>query len=392
MKISPSNPDITDVEIKKARKKMSDAGFARLWARAGGRCQFRGCNCKLYEDELTQSNNNHGQIAHIIAFSPKGARGDKKLSELSDGKESNAMLMCHKHHYLIDYAEPEKYTVEILREMKAEHEAKMEYLQGLMYADVSRALVYFAKTSRDFPKIRPDEIRDAILNAGLFPSNESPINLTGGDVSNFDTTESYWKQEEQRLISTFQSLAQPAFGLTSDAVIWSIFAIAPQPLLVKLGAMLGSLQRVRVFQRHRQTESWNWPNIDYNDAAEIIRPESGEGADPALILAISGVAIVDNVKAQYPTFQTWIVKAHTPSYYWCANRDQQQEFKTKVATTLDEIKAYHPGKDINVFMAVPASLAVEFGRIWLPKADAALQMYDINQITKQYTRVLTIEN
>ena len=37
-----------------------------LWLRAGGRCEFRGCNKILYEDNVTRDPVNESNIAHII--------------------------------------------------------------------------------------------------------------------------------------------------------------------------------------------------------------------------------------------------------------------------------------------------------------------------------------
>lgn len=41
-----------------------------LWARAAGRCEFRGCNKLLYVDGLTQQRSNLATIAHIVSFRP----------------------------------------------------------------------------------------------------------------------------------------------------------------------------------------------------------------------------------------------------------------------------------------------------------------------------------
>jgi len=46
-----------------------------LYVRAGGRCQFDGCNRYLLEHHLTKAEGNFAQIAHIWAFSEHGARG-----------------------------------------------------------------------------------------------------------------------------------------------------------------------------------------------------------------------------------------------------------------------------------------------------------------------------
>ena len=45
------------------------AGVAlQLAVRAGGRCQFRGCNEFLYEHRLTGETGNFAEKAHIVAF------------------------------------------------------------------------------------------------------------------------------------------------------------------------------------------------------------------------------------------------------------------------------------------------------------------------------------
>lgn len=63
-----------------------------LWGRSAGRCEFKGCNKVLFEDHLTLETSNNSNIAHIVASSPDGPRGDAKLSsELSD-KIENLML------------------------------------------------------------------------------------------------------------------------------------------------------------------------------------------------------------------------------------------------------------------------------------------------------------
>ena len=55
-----------------------------LWGKAGGRCEYRGCNTKLYIDSLTKVEFNEAYVAHIIADSQSGPRGDAVLSEKLD--------------------------------------------------------------------------------------------------------------------------------------------------------------------------------------------------------------------------------------------------------------------------------------------------------------------
>lgn len=50
---------------------------------------------------------------------------------------------------------------------------------------------------------------------------------------------------------------------------------------------------------------------------------------------------------------------------------------TSLRGLFDRIKARHGSNQIiHLFPALPASLAVETGRVWMPKADLTLQIYD----------------
>ena len=70
---------------KSRGKNPTNLTILKLCARAAGRCQFEGCNEYLFKDELTQSEFNRSNIAHIVASSPNGPRGDNERSyELSD--------------------------------------------------------------------------------------------------------------------------------------------------------------------------------------------------------------------------------------------------------------------------------------------------------------------
>ena len=63
-----------------------------LWAISGGRCEYEGCNTPLYMDILTKKKYNKAYIAHIVADSLDGPRGDPERSEKLANEISNLML------------------------------------------------------------------------------------------------------------------------------------------------------------------------------------------------------------------------------------------------------------------------------------------------------------
>ncbi|MDF0379024.1 HNH endonuclease signature motif containing protein [Methylophilus sp. YYY-1] len=95
------------------------ATVKRLFALSGNQCAFPECNSQLVESTDTIT----GEICHIKATSPGGARFDKTQSDIERHAASNLVLLCGRHHKIID-SEPEKYTVEFLVRLKRNHEQK----------------------------------------------------------------------------------------------------------------------------------------------------------------------------------------------------------------------------------------------------------------------------
>jgi len=57
------------------------------------------------------------------------------------------------------------------------------------------------------------------------------------------------------------------------------------------------------------------------------------------------------------------------------------DFRKLMRKAFDKIKAKH-GQDVelNIFPAMPVSVAIELGRVWMPKADLPMIIYDQNLI------------
>jgi len=100
-----TSPDVADNTIKK------------LFALSRNRCAFPKCSTAIVQPTGTVT----GKICHIAARSPRGPRFDPNQSSEERNSFSNLILLCSVHHDIID-GEPERYTVELLREIKDMHE------------------------------------------------------------------------------------------------------------------------------------------------------------------------------------------------------------------------------------------------------------------------------
>jgi hypothetical protein len=93
-----------------------------LWGRSGNRCAI----CKIELSPESSSDRPHviGEMAHIVGRKAEGVkspRGNSLLDEEDREKYPNLILLCRNHHKIID-DDPETYPIEVLHQIKAEHE------------------------------------------------------------------------------------------------------------------------------------------------------------------------------------------------------------------------------------------------------------------------------
>ena len=98
----------------------------RLFARSGNRCAFADCRKRLIVDAAAgQPPVTLGDVAHVVAGSPAGPRGESFLAPSERDKYENLILLCNRHHQLID-AQPSTFTSERVGSIKEEHERWVE--------------------------------------------------------------------------------------------------------------------------------------------------------------------------------------------------------------------------------------------------------------------------
>lgn len=207
-----------------------------LVAKSGGRCQFDGCNKQLFVDEITLGKLNNSNIAHIVAASPDGPRGNEQSFELSN-KLENLMLLCQEHHTLID-ANPEEYTIEYLKKMKKAQEIRVEsMLNGMDYPETE--IIMFESPIKNMSDVRIDFLQavETIRYYGKNPASKYG-NLIRIECFEDYNSKEYWKSVEKRLEDCVRIQVQMMYQYNHDVKV-DIFALAPIPLIIKLGSLLG---------------------------------------------------------------------------------------------------------------------------------------------------------
>ena len=349
--------------------------ITKLWAKAAGRCEYDGCNKLLYKDDLTSEDINRGFVAHIIAASPDGPRGDEKLSAQLVDDIGNVMLMCHDHHRLIDHEQVAEHTVDRLSAMKKKHEDRVREVTEIAAAKISVPVVYGTNIGKETVSISRRDLAQAMLPDN-YPT-ENVVTISCQNSSLHDSQELFWQAEVAQLEQKYNESLKPLIG-KEDIDCVSVFALAPQPLLVKLGTKLSDLHKVKVYQKHREPDTWKWQAVTKPNPMRIIRPED-TSKTPVLIFSLSANAISARVRKRFGVEASiWEVTAEKPDNDMLRSADQLAEFRALAREALADINASSQADSIKVFMAMPAACAVELGRVWMPKADKKLVLFDKN--------------
>jgi hypothetical protein len=358
-----------------------DAIQCLLWGRAAGRCEFAGCNDPLWKSPVTQEQVKLAELAHIYSFSDQGPRGNAGISEEMLNDIRNLILVCRSCHKTIDQdKEGIRYSAALLQEMKRLHERRVELATDIHPDMGSYVLHYGANIGGHSSPLKYSLTAPAMFPA-RYPADDKAIELATVNSSFTDRKSAFWDVEKQELISKFRYKVHDRLAL-GDISHLSIFALAPQPLLILLGSLLTDIPQADVYQLHREPQGWNWPNMGEVIPFMVTRPSRATGM-PALVLSLSAPIASDRIKAVLgESVSIWTVRIAAPHNDFVKTREQLTSFRSLMRPLLDEIKVQHgQNTPLHIFPAVPVSLAVELGRVRMPKAHAPWRIYDqINEL------------
>jgi hypothetical protein len=117
------------------RKALSLTTIKRLFGLSGNLCAFNDCT----EIMIDSHGNIIGRICHIEAANKKGQRYNKKSNDQVRKSYDNLILFCDKHHTVTNNIT--KYTVDVLKKMKTNHEKKFLNNPFKISEEVVKALI-----------------------------------------------------------------------------------------------------------------------------------------------------------------------------------------------------------------------------------------------------------
>jgi hypothetical protein len=182
-----------------------------LWGKAAGRCQYDGCNEPLDLDLVTKAEMNASYIAHIYGDQPLGPRYHAELSVKLAKDISNLMLLCDRHHRLIDIEEEAVHTVEHLSAMKASHERRISIVTAITPEQQSHIILFGAKIGQHQAPLNYREAAAAMVPS-RYPADTKAIELGMKNLSISDDTPGYWDLQEKQLLDMFERQVAPLKG------------------------------------------------------------------------------------------------------------------------------------------------------------------------------------
>ncbi len=373
---------LTAKEVKKISRYINANTARMIWGVSAGVCEFYGCTNRLYTHHVTKENVNLAENAHVYSFSEGGKRFSRLIPRERINDIDNLMLVCDSCHKLIDSTDTD-YSAEELLSMKKEHEERVSLLVSIKPDLQSEVVIYNCNIGKRGICIKDYDAMKSITPE-YYPARIKPINLSP-DLKLYDNEPEFWHtmaKDLERQIAQYDSSIR-------DKHI-SLFAIAPQPLLFKLGTILNRNYDVAVKQAQGDIVSWRWQEdkktIDlYLD--ESLHDSSNER-----------VVITFEISARLSDVELATVFAGHNIYRIIANecaptviksRDDLLKVTDMFREVLNKIRLESvPNVKVALLPIAPSSVAIETGR-QLMNGDPIVTVYNRNYLTKVWVPTLS---
>lgn len=363
----------------------------QLLVKSAGRCQFRGCNQSLYMDIITKRDFNKSYIAHIVGDKPTGPRGDVVQSPILANALSNLMLLCDGCHRRVDAENGKYYSVSELLAMKKEHEDRIENVTAIAPNMQSHIITYKANVGVFTPEMSYQTVSQ-FLPPNYYPAIADTIDLSLSNSIQRDKDVAFWTTEVANLEAQFDRKLFQKFT-KGEIQHLSVFAFAPIPLLIKLGTLINDIYKSNIHQKVRNPDTWNLDDDTTEMKYTIIAPEA-KHKTVALNISLSATITNDRItQVLGDDCDVYTITIENPFNDYLKSKKHLEDFSISIRQLFNQIKAkYSSQTPIHIFPAMPIAKAIEFGRVWMPKADMPLYLYDENTANSGFEKVMEIVN
>ena len=349
------------------RKALKGSTVNLLWAVAAGHCEL--CGSDVTTNLLSPRRGKYGQVAHIEAYSPGGARYNKAQSIYDCNSIDNLMLLCADCHKKID-ENPSEYGVDFLKSRKRHFESSVRRAVASVGPTSSDIILLAQPIGEKENSILERDWERALIDAGLNAGQARQLNASAHVPCGCgpDTLRAL----EKRIKMYYELVHHDKSRRTG------VFAIAPQPVLIGLGTLLSDVSGVDIYQKRRDGDGWSWATEGPQNSFECTLLREGSG-DCAIVVSVSGSvppesyvdALPDSVEAVYE------LRALRPGQTAMLLKSDLDRFKEAAIAALFRIHEGHPdARSLHVLPAMPVSACVSFGMAWNSRLIPELVLYE----------------
>ena len=247
---------------REARKKGRGATVSvgtrnQVLLEAHGRCMFEGCGADLTTDPETGEGGNFATLAHNVAASEGGARGVLYLSGRLADDPGNILLLCDRHHRMVDTVAKADYPAAKLSAMRRRFcEDASVLLDGLALEGIPGYCVVWPVHGQAVAVPSSVEVARALRPVGARLAGHLQTVTANDETLRVVSPEAGWGAMASAVDRAADRILMQAHGEGYRA---ALFAMGPMPSLIGLGAKLGNKGAITPMLRFRDSGSWYWP-------------------------------------------------------------------------------------------------------------------------------------
>ena len=300
------------------------------------------------------------------------------------------MLLCGSCHTSIDKT-PAGYPAS---DLTTQHNAFLEAIRfaaSAAHTNSGAGLIVLGRHFSTKVGINPSQLQAAMWRDHLRPLR-APLTVELPELGEEGRDARYYRNVRTKLEDQIARELSHARGILGDEPCIGVVAIADMPSLMILGQVLGDRRRRKIYSSDRST-GLAWPDLDAKPAPFIIDLEDDDhGSRPtALVMSISADIPDRDIRSVLPNAAIARFSASERSYSYLKNFEFVGHFRDQLQGQLSVLEA-RSSQPINVFLAIPAALAIEFGALLSTNHRHSYRIYDRDRPTDEFRQHLALDS
>lgn len=211
----------------------------------------------MNRDEITGAAGNFSYLAHNVAASEQGPRGVLFLSGEKADDPENVLLLCDKHHRLVDKIATPDYPAHRLSQMRANYiNSANKLLNSLSFHPVAVYSVLWPVQKARISAPSPLQINQSMNKLDWRMYNEPNSLSDNEDILRQLESDQVWSILPTIINTTAETILQQIKVFNYRA---ALFVFGLMPAVIAFGAKLGNKNELYPMLRYRDGGQWTWP-------------------------------------------------------------------------------------------------------------------------------------